>query len=383
MGKGSRPEKAKVLVLAPGTAVTAVEPEGGVAAPEPAYPAEVDAIALADPATPDEVLTALNQLALEGVVDEAQFQQLYLHQFGHLGATPGAAHQQWEALKAEQEADQQAAAEIAERMQAAVADVQPWNPLDDPARAKAELDQMRSTFNAAVQQARQEGQKRGLLTAGYLKDRIAQELGQRSGLGYKRANQFVGAWAGTANDHSPLSIAMQVATADKLGLELTDYVAKVASQLGSEPDFAHTREEARHFVDAMYERTQEWLSSRGVKELVLFRGANKFLGATTNVIGADTTPVDAAPGPIPATVHLNPLNSWTASWHTVPIFSTWYGYVLTARVPAHKVIGCCFTGLGCLGEQEFVVAGGSGQKVTAATYPKAGYGSADQGKWDK
>jgi hypothetical protein len=376
MGKGSRPDKAKTLVLAPGASMaTAGEPAGGVAASEPPYPVHLDAGALPDPATPDEVLTALNHLAHDGVLDEDQFQQLYLHHFGHLGATPGAAHQQWEALKAEQEADQQAAAEIAERMQAAVADVTPWNPLDDPAQAKAELNQMRLTFNAAVEQARQEAKKRGLQPAGHLKDRIAQELGQRSGLGYKRANQFVGAWAGTANDHNPLSIAMQVATAEKFGIELTGYVAKVASQLGSDPVFAKTREQARDLVDAMYERTQEWLSSRGIEELLLFRGMTK-------TIGADTAPVDAAPGPIPAAVHLNPLNSWTASYGTVHTFTGWNGYVLTARVPAHKVIGCCFTGLGCLGEQEFVVAGGSGQKVTAATYPKAGYGGTEQGKWD-
>lgn len=46
---------------------------------------------------------------------------------------------------------------------------------------------------------------------------------------------------------------------------------------------------------------------------------------------------------------------------------------LTARVPASKVIGSCFKGLGCLNEQEFVVAGGQGQQVMAVANSKVRY----------
>jgi hypothetical protein len=159
---------------------------------------------------------------------------------------------------------------------------------------------------------------------------------------------------------------LQLATAEKFGLEPPAYVAKMAKQFDTEPEFAKTRQQARLFVDAMYEYTQDWLKSRGVKELVLFRGMR-------NSIGADTAPVDAAAGPVPASVHLNPLNSWTAKYDTSWNFSEANGYVLTARVPASKVIGCCFTGLGCLGEQEFVVAGALGQQVMAVANGKVRY----------
>jgi hypothetical protein len=37
------------------------------------------------------------------------------------------------------------------------------------------------------------------------------------------------------------------------------------------------------------------------------------------------------------------------------------------------VIGSCFTGLGCLNEQEFVVAGGQGQQVMAVANNKLRY----------
>jgi hypothetical protein len=140
----------------------------------------------------------------------------------------------------------------------------------------------------------------------------------------------------------------------------------MATQSDAEPGFAQTRQQARQFVDAMYEHTQDWLQSRGIKELVLFRGMR-------NTIGADTAPVDAASGPVPASVHLNPLNSWTAKYDTSWNFSEMNGYVLTARVPASKVIGSCFTGLGCLNEQEFVVAGGQGQQVMAVANSKVRY----------
>jgi hypothetical protein len=378
MGRGNRPAKAKNLVLVPGdtdqvlgTAVTApgpapmlppdaataddrqtaaiVEPSspaqetppseessavGGVELDadqseeerQPAYPTHLDAGPVSDPKSPEEALTALNHLALQGVVDESQFQELYLHHFGPLGATPGAAHRQWEALKAKQEAERLAAQQMAERMQAAIADVRPWNPHEDPAKAKAEVQRMVTAFNAAVDEAQQQAAKRGREVASHLKDRIAGDLGKRSGLGYNRADEFVAAWAGTSNDHSEPSIALQVAAAEKFGLEPTGYLAKVGAEFNAKPGFAKTKEEARRFVDAMYEHTQEWLKARGIKEVALFRGMH-------DSIGADTAPVDAAPGPIPAK------------------------------------------------EQEFVVAGGSGQQVMAAANQKVSYSHAGGSHW--
>jgi hypothetical protein len=403
MGKGSRPAKAKNLVLVPGTGAGVEEPSGsppvgggdvppvmgtefeavveeqpgGVPAAQlaaepledepPGYPTHLDAGVVADPGTPDDVLATLNHLVLEDAVDEEQFRQLYLHYFAHLGATPGAAHQHWEALKAKQTAEREAARELAERMQAAIADVQPWNPHEHKLRAQVEVNEIRVVFNAAVNKAAPEAAKRHRTVASDLKDRIAIELSQRSGLGYQSANEFLSAWAHTSNDHNAKSIALQIAAAEKFGLQPPGYVAERAAELQSATGFSQTREEAGRFLDAMYERTQDWLSSRGIKELVLFRGM-------TSSIGSDTAPVDAAHEPVQASVHLNPLNSWTASYDTTSVFSgSGSGYVLTARVPASKVVGCCFTGLGCLSEQEFVVVGGANQQVMAVANENVSY----------
>jgi hypothetical protein len=410
MGKGSRPAEAKVLTLVSGGAEAAAAPpvgqppepspvttvedevvatadelEGGVAAAGPeeeappreeprAYPTHLDDRVVADPATPDEMLATLNHLALEDAIDESQFEKLYLHSFSHLGATPGAAHQHWEALKAKQEADREAARQLAEQMTAAIADVRPWNPAEDQLRSRAEVDAVRVAFNAAVDQASKEASTRSWTAAAHLKDTVASELGQRSGLAYDEANGFVSAWAGTSNDHSWRSIALQAAAAEKFGLEPPAYIAKMAGEFAAHPNWENGKGQARRFVDAMYERTQEWLSSRGITEIVLFRGMN-------GTIGADTTAVDAASEPIEATVHLNPLNSWTGRYDTTHTFAGNNGYTLTARVPASKVIGCCFTGLGCLNEQEFVVVGGAGQQVAAVANKNVRYGHLSGTTW--
>jgi hypothetical protein len=196
MGKGSRPEEAKTLSLVPGTGQTpdggalagvtepsppiavdeapvmpdsqlATQLEGGVPAPEdhadrtgpaepPGYPTHLDATRVTDPTTPEELLSNLNHLALNDAIDEERFQELYLHHFGPLGATAGAAHDHWEALMARREVERQAARQLAEQMQAAIADVRPWNPVSDTLLARAEVDQVRVAFNSEVHQAQQQ-----------------------------------------------------------------------------------------------------------------------------------------------------------------------------------------------------------------------------------
>jgi hypothetical protein len=360
---------------------TAQVDTGGVAALEPPpqeepplYPTHLDAGVATEPDAAQDQLTTLNHLVLNDALDESQFQQLYLHHIGPLGATPGAAHQHWEALKAKQVAEREAARELAERMTAAISEVRPWNPRENQLRSQVEVDELRVAFNAAVDQASKEAAARHWTGAAHLKDRIASELSQRSGVGYDESNKMLAAWAGTSNDHSWRSIALQAAAAEKFGLEPPSYIAKMTAEFAAHPEWEKGKGEARRFVDAMHERTQDWLSSRGITELVLFRGMR-------GTIGADTAAVDGAAEPVGATVHLNPLNSWTGTYDTSFNFSEHDGYVLTARVPASKVIGCCFTGLGCLSEQEFVVVGGAGQQVTAVANKQVRYGHLSGTTW--
>lgn len=57
------------------------------------------------------------------------------------------------------------------------------------------------------------------------------------------------------------------------------------------------------------------------------------------------------------------------------------GYMLTAKVPVDRVVGSCFTGVGCLREQEFVVLGGANVTVAAAAKANVSYSHLGKGPW--
>jgi hypothetical protein len=84
-----------------------------------------------------------------------------------------------------------------------------------------------SSFNGVVQAARKERTQAGSphSAAGYLKDKVVGNLAQRSGLGYAETDELIHAWAGTSSDSMPRSVAMQMAAAEKFGLEPTPFRA--------------------------------------------------------------------------------------------------------------------------------------------------------------
>ena len=362
-------------VLAPAPAPPPVPPSGPAVSPpappppeEPptpaaAFPTHLDAAPTVSPeATPEEKLAALNHLVLNGALDEQQFKELYVQHFGALGATEADAIKQWQALQAklaeQRERDQQLAEQM--RQRAGTGETRPWDPLADTKAAADEDRRMRAFYAEAIKDVAPSG-------ASPLKDRIVTELSQRTGLGYSVASGFVKSWAGSSSDSQPESIALQAAAAEKFGVEPTPFIRKQDESMAkSNPNHAKTKQMARQCVDAMYTLTQEWFAERGIGELVLYRGMRK-------TVGADPTPLKTAGKPLEVTAHLNPLNSWSTSYHTAMLFSGSDGYILSARIPVSRIVGSCFTGVGCLNEREFVVLGGTGQKVTGAWNGKVDY----------
>ena len=81
--------------------------------------------------------------------------------------------------------------------------------------------------------------------------------------------------------------------------------------------------------------------------------------------------IDASDKPLEVSAHLNPMNSWSLNPKTALAFAGTSGYLLGAVTRASHVIGCCFTGAGCLREHEFVVLGGTEVKVSAVSRAKA------------
>lgn len=328
-----------------------------------AFPTHLDAATSVSPdSAPEDMLAALNYLVLSGAIDEEQFKDLYRLQFESLGATDADAIKQWQALQAklaeQREHDQQLAEQM--RKQAGPGETRPWDLLVDVPAAAADTRRMRELYQAASKEMAAGG-------PGPLKDTIIKELSQRSGLSYSLANRFVKSWAGSSSDNQMDSIALQAAAAEKFGLEPTPFIKKQDQAMAKASEYAKTREQARRCLDAMYARTQQWFAERGIKELTLFRGMKK-------TVGADPTPLKTSGQPLDVIAHLNPLNSWSTSYTIATGFSGADGYVLSARVPVSRVVGSCFTGVGCLNEKEFVVLGGTGQKVTGAWSGKVNYG---------
>lgn len=186
---------------------------------------------LPDRHTPEEALGVLNGLVASGVVDKEQFSQIYLHELEPFGATQEHAGQHWDALQEKLEADRAAAAELAARMmhQAAVPPgIAPWDPLDDIEATKERAKWLNGVFNSVVDATRKERTESGSShhLAGFLKDKIVKNLSSAAGLSYGEANEMVQSWAYTSSDHEPRSIALQMAAAQKFGLEPTEYVSK-------------------------------------------------------------------------------------------------------------------------------------------------------------
>jgi hypothetical protein len=207
---------------APGSAVTgsATSAEGDQAAappsheqsPTPLLPTHLEPSSgpLPPEHTPEEAVGVLNGLVAQGVIDQDEFNKLYLRELEPLGATQDDVDRHWAALQERLQAERAAAEELAARMLAEAAEppgIRPWNPLEDPDGARAEAEQLRHLFNGMVQAVRKERIEAGspFHTDGYLKDRIAKTLSQRAGLSYQDANSLVHSWAGTSSEGRVMS----------------------------------------------------------------------------------------------------------------------------------------------------------------------------------
>jgi hypothetical protein len=165
---------------------------------------------------------------------------------------------------------------------------------------------------------------------------------------------LVNKWAQTSNDHDSGSLAIQNAIRDEL---------KVEGAAGWLPDRITDAEVVaigrvhgpvlQSFARAMYDNTQADLAARGITDLKVYRGTGIPLGDEPKYLTGEGR-----------TVTLRPASSWSTDWTTARMFA---GYaldqggataVLTATVPASRVLSTPNTGIGCLSEAEVVILGG-------------------------
>lgn len=167
-----------------------------------------------------------------------------------------------------------------------------------------------------------------------------------------KAQDFVDSWAQSAAGNSPMSNALQAATADVMGAPSKSYDDYMSKDSGRRRDVG-IREEMegdtmKVFVQGEYDRTQAFLKDNGITEVTLHRGFSSDV---------------SYPEPGPQRIDMNPASSWSVDRETAEQFSDngfsessgANAYVLTMTVPASDVISTARTGQGALHEGEVIV----------------------------
>lgn len=165
-----------------------------------------------------------------------------------------------------------------------------------------------------------------------VQSKSAKDLAERSGLYEGEVKSWMRAWAnGKPVDASTWS-TLQASIQAEFGLKDAP-TTHLGRKLKESSD-------ARKFVRAQYESTQEELKSRGITEVTVYRGQPKIEGED---------------------VVLQPGSSWSLDRNLASNFAVVShgenGRVLTATVPASRILALPTNG-GCLQQAELVLLGG-------------------------
>lgn len=168
-------------------------------------------------------------------------------------------------------------------------------------------------------------------------------------------SELMGAWSYGSNNNVRV-LALQEAAAEEFGI--TDALEwrldpKTASAVRME--LSYNRDALRHFLRTQHQMTQEVLAARGISELIAYRAlswpenSEQPLWASGDNVG---TVVQARE---------RPLSSWSADRQVVADWleqRTGHGVIVASRQRAAEVLSLPTTGMGFLGQMEWVVLPG-------------------------
>jgi hypothetical protein len=175
----------------------------------------------------------------------------------------------------------------------------------------------------------------------------ARALAEKYGLDADQTIAVSNTWVSTACDDNPLALGVQLAVAERLGLEPNAYLQeKLTTVTPAKVD--------PRIIDAFYTETQAQLAAAGVgPRMVLSRGI--IVDRATAKRGW-------------MTAELNPLSSFSTggddgldkAFRFAQSFgdANSIGVIVQANIPTSRIIGWGFSGLGQIDEGEFIVAGG-------------------------
>lgn len=154
------------------------------------------------------------------------------------------------------------------------------------------------------------------------------------------ADRIRASWAVTSMDEDPLSISLQLAAQEEFALKGTLKHVAVSEIKRAQVLLSKHEKVLRSWLRESYAWTQDILQKEGLDYITLYRG----VVGNTNFSEFGWSPVQ-----------LQPLSSFSADPGVSAGFGNSGGYIISLRVPREYIHSFPKTGLGCLGESEFIV----------------------------
>ena len=184
-----------------------------------------------------------------------------------------------------------------------------------------------------------------------------------SNIVYQAMSNIVHQWARSSGDNSPSGVLMQLAIQKEFGTGvIPKYMGADTLHGGNGETVLDWAKKALPnaqpflsvFLRTMYAETQSQLRERGITSFVLYRGF------------ADAEKVNSGRVQMRRSM---PASAWSADHEEGIRFAHMRArnrpgrkpYLLTATVPASRILGTPRTGFGCTGEWEYVVVGADGE----------------------
>ncbi len=181
-------------------------------------------------------------------------------------------------------------------------------------------------------------------------------------------SELMGAWSYGSNNNARV-LALQEVTRDEFGLQDTlGWQADRETQRAMKLELRYNRDALTDFLRTQYLMTQEVLRARGITELISYR-ALSWSGGEQPTWAGDSNVGDLVEAP------QRPLSSWSADRDLV---ADWlrkqgdHGVILVARHSAREIVSMPLTGMGFLGQKEWVTLPGERRAAidSAVSHPR-------------
>ncbi|MEU6965112.1 hypothetical protein [Streptomyces chrestomyceticus] len=177
-------------------------------------------------------------------------------------------------------------------------------------------------------------------------------------------SELMGSWAYGSNNNVRV-LALQEATQEEFGLtDVLEWQMDTKTRFAVDLELDYNRDALREFLRTQYTMTQEALAAHGVTEVLSYRGLSWPEGTgRPQWAGLDVGDTFQA--------RQRPLASWSADRQIV---ADWLeqrggsGVILVARTPAVNIVSLPLTGMGYLGQKEWVTLPGDGLVTLDGVY---------------